>query len=139
MVTTPVEITIWRMRWLFRSLTKRRVPSVEAATLIGFRKLAPAPVPSANVPEPEPARVVTTPVDMIIWRIRFIAHKEKSAVSRGGHMVWEIEARSVPRAIRKRSRARAREGRHHLPTCRPKLPQAQLGRVLFHHVFITTF
>ena len=36
---------------------------------VGYLKLAAVPVPFAKVPVPEPARVVTAPVDFTILRI----------------------------------------------------------------------
>ena len=37
---------------------------LEMATSYGWLKLATVPIPSAHVPDPEPAKVVTTPVLM---------------------------------------------------------------------------
>jgi hypothetical protein len=49
------------MRWFSLSATTTVLLESMTATPVGRKKLAPAPVPSAKVPSPLPARVETTP------------------------------------------------------------------------------
>jgi len=67
-VTTPVEITILRIGVLGESVAFRFVRSVVIHT--GRLKLAAVPVPFDDQLAPVPARVVTTPVEITILRIR---------------------------------------------------------------------
>ena len=56
----PGAQPILRMRWLPESATMT-LPLLSTATPLGELNEAPAPVPSANVADPLPASVVTTP------------------------------------------------------------------------------
>jgi hypothetical protein len=71
-VTTPVLITIWQIRWLSLSATRVCRPSGVTATPVGFLNLALVPTPFV-LPELLPASVVTTPVLITIWRIRWLS------------------------------------------------------------------
>ena len=66
MVTTPVEITIFRILLLVVSATYRFVPSIVIP--LGVLNFAEVPVASVE-PCELPARVVTTPVEITIFRI----------------------------------------------------------------------
>ena len=55
-VTTPVDITIFRILWLLESATYRFVPSVVIP--LGLLNFAEVPVASVEPVEPEPAKVV---------------------------------------------------------------------------------
>ena len=75
-VTTPVPRTTLRILWLPMSATKR-LPMPSRATPSAMSNCAAAPVPSAKPWIPEPASVVTTPVEMTTWRIAKLSETKR--------------------------------------------------------------
>jgi hypothetical protein len=85
-VTTPVAITMRRIRWLVSSVTSAYAPSGEMAMPIILLNSAAVPIPSANPCLVEPTNMLTLPVAIVMRRTQLLMQSMTSVNTLSGEI-----------------------------------------------------